>query len=105
MKLIGEQTILRKDFDKPSYSIGVSKKKEDGTWINLYIPVSFRKGITIGNKAKIDIKDAWLNVYEGKNGATLTIFINDFDTLAPGEVKNDLPAGFEEIDDMDIPFA
>jgi hypothetical protein len=32
-------------------------------------------------------------VYEGKNGATLTIFINDFDT------QNELPKGFEEISD------
>jgi hypothetical protein len=104
MKLTGEQTINRKDFDgKPAYSIPVSKKKEDGTWINVYIPVSFRKGVSVGNKTKIDIKDAWLNCYEGKNGAVLTIFVNDFDTLAPGEKY---PQGFEyaTVSEEDCPF-
>lgn len=98
MKLTGEQTINRKDFDgKPSYSIPVSKKKEDGTWINIYIPVSFRKGVVVENKAKLNIKDGWLNCYEGKDGVKLTIFINEFET--------ELPQGFEEVDDCDIPFA
>ncbi len=97
IKQTGETTIYRKDFDKPSYSISIGKKKEDGNWINVFIPVSFRKGVSVGNKTKVTITDAWPSCYEGKNGNVLTIFINEFDT--------ELPAGFEEIDDMDIPFA
>lgn len=99
MNLTGQTTIYRKDFDKPAYSISVSKKKKDGTWMSAFIPVSFRKGVSVANKTKIDIKKAWHSVYEGKNGTVLTIFIDEFDTLSA-----DIPSGFTQVDDSDIPF-
>jgi len=100
LKLTGKTTIFRKDFDnRPAYSIGISKKKEDGTWANVYIPVSFRRGVEVGNRTKVDIKDAWPSCYEGKNGTVLTIFVNDFDTEA-----SDIPSGFSVCDDDELPF-
>ena len=100
MKLTGQTTIYRKDFDgRPAYSTSVSKKKEDGTWTSVFIPVSFRKGIEVGNKTKVDVKDGWLNCYEGKNGVVLTIFINEFTS------EEKAPDGFEYAMTTDDEFA
>jgi len=97
IKLTGHTTIFRKDFDgRPAYSIGVSKKKEDDTYTNVYIPVNFRKGVEVGNKTKVNITDAWPSCYEGKNGPVLTIFISQFET--------EIPEGFAVVDSDEIQF-
>ena len=67
--------------DRDSYSCGLSKKKQDGTYENGFIKVLFRKDVNLENKTKILIKNAWLsfNVYEKKTYPY--IFINEFDVV------------------------
>ena len=66
---------------KVSYSIGLSKKKEDGTYENGYMMCQFRNGVEVEDKTDIYIKEAWLTFYK-KDKITVTyIFINKFETL------------------------
>lgn len=61
------------------YSIGISKKKEDGTYENGYIPCKFRKDVNIEDRTNIYIKKAWLSFYKDKDKKTnVYIFINEF---------------------------
>jgi len=78
MKIIGETMIFRNDI---GYSTSISRKKEDGTYENMFIPVSFRKGIEVQNKTKINIIDGFISFYKNKNGLAIPKFvIMDFET-------------------------
>lgn len=99
-KFTGEAMIFRND--KGFYSTTLSKKTQEGDYQNAYINVSFRKGVDIPNKTKINIKDAWLTFdrYEkdGTHRDFLKIFVNDFEELNKMEnVENN-------INDDDLPF-
>ena len=112
-----DEIIFRKDYNgKPIYSIGLSKKKKDGTYENGYMTVNFKEGTNIQNKSKIRIKSAWLNWYL-KEGKTIpTIFINEYELVGEPKPKEENP--FEqfgnsiktevneqiEITDDDLPF-
>ena len=65
---------------KKSYSIGISKKLQDGSYENGFLPAQFKKDVVINNKTKIDIKKAWLSFYKTTEGNRTVpfIFINDF---------------------------
>lgn len=99
MKIISdrEEMIFRKEYeDKVSYSIGLSKKREDGSYENGYIPVRFRKGIELKDKAKIKIKEAWLDFYKIDKKTIPYIFINNFEFPSDAEairqaMENKLP--------------
>ena len=113
-----EEMIFRKDYnDRPSYSLGLSKKDKDGNYVNGYMNVNFKKGVELQNKTKIKIKEAWLG-FNAKDGKTYPyIFINDFDII---EEKKEETNPFEQfgesfkteseigeqiqIDDSDLPF-
>ena len=102
MKITGKEMVFRKGFDgKPSYSIGVSKKVND-KYESAFMNVSFRKGVSVANRTKIEIENAWLNWYEGKNGKVITMFIDQFNVLS--DETNDIPTGFSVVDDDEIPF-
>ena len=75
--------IFRRDTDtRTFYSLGLSKKKQDGSYENGYIDCQFKKGIELENKTKIYIKDAWLSFYKNKDNLTMPyIFINNFETI------------------------
>lgn len=40
MKVVGETMIFKNDI---GYSTSISRKKEDGTYENMFIPVNFKK--------------------------------------------------------------
>lgn len=66
------------------YSTAISKKKQDSEeWMRIYIPVSFRKGVTVKNQTKIKIIDSWLSFYERKtdNKKIPYIFVNEFEEI------------------------
>lgn len=67
--------------DKISYSIGLSRKNQDGSWDNGYMPVRFKKDVNIENKTKIKIKTAWLDFYKVDNKTTVYLFISEFETV------------------------
>lgn len=102
-----------------TYSIGVSSKDKDGNYINGYLDVQFRKGVELGNKAEIKIKNAFPVVRESNGKKYVSWFINEFDELSQGEAPTpmeveveDLPVanmnmGFVNVPDgdSDLPFA
>ena len=45
-------------YDKPRYSIGISKKEGD-TWVKAYQQVEFKKGVEVHNGQDICIKNAF----------------------------------------------
>jgi hypothetical protein len=81
-----EQMIFRNERDgKVSYSIGLSKKKEDGTYERGYMPVRFRKDTELKDKTKIKIKEAWLDFFKLEKKTIPYIFINKFEMASDFE--------------------
>ena len=100
--ITGETMIFKND--KGLYSTSMSQKKMDGTYENAYISVSFKKGVDIPNKTKINVTKGWLSFSKytkEENGTPKTytawrIFISEF---VP---EGDLPAN--DIENQDFPF-
>ena len=110
-----EETIFKNEKDgKVSYSIGISKKKEDGTYENGYIPCRFRKDVSVDNKTRINIKNAWIDFYKIDKRTFLYVFINDFEIANKIEQKEEQQEekSFDnwqsakdiEEDSMELPF-
>ena len=77
-----EETIYRNEFNgEPRYTVALSKKKEDGEYENGYMKVVFRKGVSIPNKSKIRITDAWLSFNTFEKRTYPYIFINNFELV------------------------
>lgn len=100
MKVISdrEEMIFRRDFEnRVSYSVGLTKKKEDGTFENGYIPVRFRKDTELKNQTKIKIEEAWIDFFKVEKKTIPYIFINkfslpnDFEAIKQVQDKNFLP--------------
>lgn len=99
----------------PMYSLGLSKKGQDGKYQNGYIGCKFKNGVDIENKTNIYIKNGWLTFYLDKSNKTVPyIFINEFTTVeqtieqakesdpldkAVNEFANEI-----ELTDADLPF-
>ena len=83
------------------YTMGVSSKGTDGKYKNGYIPVKFKKGVTVSNKTVIKINNAFYVVNYGANDKAYTsVMITDFEVLQPGEDG----VGMVDLNDMDDPF-
>ncbi len=93
------------------YSVGLSNKLKDGSYDNGFFPIQFNKDVTLEDKTKIMIKNAWLSFYSwefnGKKGKTYFIKCSDF-TIAEEEKQANDP--YQEIHqdiqltDDDLPF-
>lgn len=103
--------IFRQAYENRVYfKIGISKKRQDGTYENGYIPVQFKKNVDVPDKTKIYIRDAWLSFYnkeESINGAMLKktipyIFINDFITMQEQIANNHVDFGPKAITQLPI---
>lgn len=109
-----EVMIFKREYNgKPYYSLGLSKKNQDGSYTNGYITCQFKNGVNLANQTKIKIKSAWLSFYLKDKQTIPYIFINDFATNAEVEVNNgiDVYEQFgttvtaEQLDEnMDLPF-
>lgn len=109
-----EEMIFRNERDgKISYSIGISKKKEDGTYEKGYIPIKFRKDVSLETQTKIRIKNAWLDFFKIDKKTIPYIFINEFEKVEQQEQEkvveqkpiDNWEAGKNvEINDDDLPF-
>lgn len=85
-----EEMIFRNDYNgKPIYSIGLSKKKKDGTYENGYMTVNFKEGTDIADKTKIKIKNAWLSFYLKDKKTIPTIFISDYEVVGVAKPKEE----------------
>lgn len=106
------ETIFRNENNgKVSYLIGISKKQQDGTYQNGYIPCRFKKEVSLENKTRIKIKQAWIDFYKVEKKTYIYVFINDFEKEQVNEqvseqeknkalAQNDI---WGSAKDMDIP--
>lgn len=86
-----EEMVFKNEYNgKVFYSIGISKKNQDGKYENGYINVRFKKDVELDNQTKIKIKKAWIDFYCKDRKTFPYIFVSEFD---PVEEKKDV---FEE---------
>ena len=110
-----EVMIFRKDYNGiPKYSTCISKKNKDNSYDNAYMTVKFKKDVTLRDRAKIMIKNAWqgFDKYEGK--IYWYYFINDFAIIDQGEMQetqsDEVSNPFQEfgeqiaIEESELPF-
>lgn len=85
----GEVMIFKND--KGFYSTTLSKKNQDGSYTNAYVAVSFKKGVDIPNKTKINIKNGFLTFdqyqKEGKTITNLKIFVTEYEGTGATQTK------------------
>lgn len=106
LKEIDNKMIFRRDNEYGAfYTLGMSKKLEDGTYENGYIDVRFKKDVELENMTKINVKDAWLTFYlKDNDDYKITkpyIFINKFEIV---DEANSSESNEIEIDMDDLPF-
>jgi len=96
-EITGDAMVFAKEHnDRTFYSIGLSKKNMQGEWLNGYMNASFKKGVVIPNKTKIEITKAWLDFYINKDKITVPqIFVLEFEMEQPVEEVS----GFQALDD------
>lgn len=121
MKVTGQAMIFANKHESMSgtwytYATGISSKREDGSYASMYIDVRFRKGVTVENKTKINIKDGFLTMREfTANGGDvvkrIVLMVMDFEIAeesgfasAPAEPQAETQSGFTALSDDDIPF-
>ena len=111
-------TIYRNDYNgNPLYSIGLSHKKQDGTWENGYMNCKFPKGTDLLNKTRIKIHSAWIDFYLKDKTTHPYIFINKYEVVQINqdeELLADIPQSTKtdyqtensdiQITDADLPF-
>ena len=62
LTVTGDAMVFVTEFDwGKAYSIGISKKREDGKYDKSYFKVRFKKDVVLENMTKIDIKNAWFS--------------------------------------------
>lgn len=103
-----DEMIFKNEKDgKISYQIGLSRKKEDGTYENGYMLARFRKDIELDNQTKIRIKDAWLDFFKIEKRTLPFMFINDFDIVNNDKVEEksfDNWGSAKDIEPDELPF-
>ena len=102
MNITGKTTLFRKDFNgKPVYSRSISSKDIDGNWISVFENVNMPKGTDLPNKTKIEVIKGFEGVYEKRDGTKgRKIVVMEY----KAENETDLPTGFAQVDDSEIPF-
>ena len=90
---LDNRMVFRKDNEYGTfYTIGMSKKLEDGSYENGYMDVRFKKDVDLENMTKINIKEAWLTFYtksEGDDKVTKPyIFINRFELVEDSDIES-----------------
>ena len=114
-------TIFKNEDGK--YVVGLSNKKQDGSYENAYYPIRFNSDVELENKTRISIKNAWLTFYkweyEGKKGTTFYIRCNQFELVDSEQPKEETKEELnpyevfgnsitveqiDSIDDNDLPF-
>lgn len=117
IKITGNEVkIYRKDKTSKNgkayttYFIKFSSKDSEGEWKSAFLDVQFKKGVSVDNKAVINIQNAFyiVNAYNGNT--SLKLMITDFEVVSGGEPTS-LPTftddGFMSIPDGmedDLPF-
>lgn len=97
------EMIFRNDYNgRTYYTIGLSKKRQDGTYEKGYMPCRFRKGVEIPNMTKIMITKAWMDFYTKDKKTFPQVFISEFEYIDQNFPTENV---FEdECDNSDLPF-
>lgn len=113
MNITGKCMVWTKDFKTNDggnfrrYSAGIGKKLENGTYVNAYQPIRFKKGVVLENGTQIDIKNAFatVNSYkkDDKQINTVEWMVLDFDIVGGAEAEIQ-EQGFAQLVESDIPF-
>ena len=115
-----EEMIFKNERDgKVLYSIGLSRRNQNGDYENGYMSVRFRKAVNLTDaRTKIKIKSAWLDFYKVDKKTLPYIFISDFEIINEQQkAKEEDKSTYDEqgklewdsasktpIDDDDLPF-
>ena len=97
MDIRGKTRIFKND--KGFYSTSVSRKKEDGTYKNMYMSVNFKKGIEVENNTEIDVKKGFISFYEKDERLIPVLVVTEFETINKEEKSE-----FSTISESDLPF-
>ena len=100
MDILGRCRIFKNEFNgRTSYCTTISKKKEDGTYDKVYVPVTFKKGME--TDGDIDVTKGFHDMYIDKNGLGKIKFVileyikeENWQPESPvmaGDFENDLP--------------
>lgn len=83
MNILGKARVFRKDYNnRPSYSISINKKEQDGTYSKMYVNVQFNQGIEVQNGTDINITNGFITHYKDKNGLFhIKFVIMDFEEV------------------------
>lgn len=98
-----------------SYSIGLSKKDQNGNYQNGYMPCRFKKDVEVPNKTQITIKNAWITFNSKDNKTMPFVFINEFERVGETQTKEEQTnkttsdpfqdfANEVELSESDLPF-
>lgn len=63
------------------YSLGISKKEMNGTYTNGYMPCEFKKGVSVNDKTRIYLKNAFLTFYLKDKQTVPYIKILEYETV------------------------
>ena len=90
-----------------TYNIGITSKNYSGEYVSTTMPIRFKKGVELSDRARIDIKSGFLTVraYEkdGQTRKVVEIMCLEYDTVL-GASAESAPIGFAPLQDEDIPF-
>lgn len=87
-----------------TYSLPVSSKDTSGNWIKSYIACRFKKGVSLANKTKIKIKNAFFTTSKSGDKVYTNLMITDFEILEEGETAGSDAENFIPIPDEEQPF-
>lgn len=90
-----------------SYTLGISSKKPDGTWVSAYQPIRFKKGIEVENKTDIEYKGfatakEW--TVDGKNRNYVIWQILEFRKAGDDMASPSIDEEYTKLTNDDIPF-
>lgn len=75
-------TIFKNEYEgRAFYKVGLSRKDMSGNYINGYMSCRFKNGVSLEDKTKIYIKNAWLDFYLKEKTTIPYIFISEFETI------------------------
>ena len=86
--------------NKVAYTIGISKKQQDGTYETGYLPVRFKKGTDLKDKTDIIIKEGWLDFYKIENKTRLYYFINKFELASDMDAMKQVSDNFDKVEEL-----
>ena len=88
-----------------TYSLPVSSKDTSGNWVKSYMACRFKKGVSLANKTKIKINNAFFTTSKSGDKVYTNLMITDFDVLEEGETAGNEADNFVPIPEpQDDPF-